>query len=203
MSFAQYLIEQCIRLDIPVHSWEEVENRQEEDNYELTDYEAETDSDRELEPEEDEDEDDGGSVKCSRLLMRKIKDAVMADMADLLYASGKIINLNKLRNDITFVERRSTCAIGCGIVIPHVRSMQAKSLVIGFARYETEFDFDAPDQQNVQLFIPMVAPPYDDKLYLRLIRSIAKGILETDLKERLLSVRRPGEVIRLFNELIR
>jgi mannitol/fructose-specific phosphotransferase system IIA component (Ntr-type) len=206
MNYAQHLAERSIALDIPVYSWDEIEQNQEEENYELTDYESEYNSENEEsheELEEDDEDNQGGGVKCSRIVMRKIKDAVMSDMAALLYASEKIVNLNKLRTDLTFVERRSTCAIGCGIVLPHVRTMQAKTLAIGFARYKTEFDFDAPDQQNVQIFIPMVAPTYDDKLYLRLYRSIAKAILETDVKEKLLAAQRPSEVIYLFNEYFR
>jgi mannitol/fructose-specific phosphotransferase system IIA component (Ntr-type) len=189
MSYARYLSEESVRLDLsPV--WDDIVETQE------------------TEPEEVEnefsEEDDGECVavkkKFSKAAMRQIKDAVMRDMAQLLYASGKIPNCHKLTTDLINVERRSTSAVGSGVVLPHVRCLHTTNLIMGFARYTPEFDFDAPDEQDVHLFIPMVAPLYDDRQYLRIYRSIAKAFLETDVKQRLLEVQYPGEVIRIFNE---
>ena len=130
---------------------------------------------------------------------RQRKKAILEGMADLLAASGKVKNVSKLRSFLIYNEQKNSSAIGDGVAIPHARCMQTRNLTVGFARCLDGVDFDAPDEEKVRLFITMTAPPYDDKLYLRIYRAIAKAFLETDVKEQLLSTNSPGEIIRIFN----
>ena len=187
MSYSRYMCKESIRLDL-TPSWQ-TGLPLESDEYEAGD-----------EGGEGEESEDGEEDEPDATPIRKVKEIVMREMADLLFASGKISNFKKFANDLVYVERRSTSAIGEGVVIPHLRCLHTKSLIMGFARYSPEFEFGAPDNQGVQLFIPMIAPTYDDRLYLRIYRSIAKAFLETAVKQLLLDVQEPGEVIRIFND---
>ena len=132
---------------------------------------------------------------------RERREVVISEIAGLLSASGKVNNASKLRASLIHNERRFSCAIGCGVAIPHARCMQSRNLVMGFARVGNDgIDFDAPDTEKVKLFIAMTAPPYDDKLYLKVYKAIAEAFLHTDVKKRLLEASEPGEIIRTFNE---
>jgi len=96
---------------------------------------------------------------------------LLEEMVDLLCLSGEIGNRNKALQDLYNRERKATTAVGHGIAIPHVRTKQAKSFVIGFVRSRDGQQFDSLDGKPVHVFFPMVAPPYDDSLYLRVFRS--------------------------------
>ncbi|HNZ66622.1 MAG: PTS sugar transporter subunit IIA [Planctomycetes bacterium] len=133
----------------------------------------------------------------------KRKETILYDVAKLLDNSGKISNFSSLSKDLILCNRRTSSAIGCGVAIPHVRNLQTRHTVMGFARCKEGVDFDAPDFEKVQLFIPMVAPPYDDKAYLRIYRGIALAFQHTDVKQRLLEVQEPTEVIRIFDRYFR
>jgi mannitol/fructose-specific phosphotransferase system IIA component (Ntr-type) len=135
--------------------------------------------------------------------LRKIQESVAREMAKLLSASGGITNEKKLGTDLFNLEKRSSSAIGMGIAVPHMRSLQTRSLIIGFARLDEPVDFDSPDDEGVNIFIPMVAPPYDDRNYLKLYRFIAKALLETTIKEELLEATHAGQIVRIFNEYFR
>lgn len=132
-------------------------------------------------------------------LVQQLKEEVISELVDLLERSGKLGNPSKLKTEMSFRERKATTAIGQGVAIPHVRSMQAKEMVIGFARSEVALPFDAPDDEPVRLFIPMVAPPYDDKLYLQVYRRLAEVLSEEGTLDELLEVTSPGEVIRILS----
>lgn len=130
-----------------------------------------------------------------------VKEAVLGEMCDLLDSSGKTGNKSKLMTDLVNREKKSSTAVGKGVAIPHVRTMQAKELILAFARSSEGLDFDAPDGEPVHLFFSMVAPPYDDQLYLKIYREIGQLILKEESRQRLLDAANEHEIIRVFQTL--
>jgi len=123
---------------------------------------------------------------------------VITAVADLLERSGKVGNRNKLYNDLMNREKKAATAIGRSVAIPHVRTIQAKGTVMGFLRTREGLPFGAPDGKDVRIFIPIVGPPYDDKVYLRIYRRLGELLLQEKIAEKLLVIDEPGEVIRIF-----
>ncbi|WP_372365579.1 PTS sugar transporter subunit IIA [Candidatus Uabimicrobium sp. HlEnr_7] len=148
-------------------------------------------------PEIPEDEDE-----VSKRDMQTYREEIIKENAQLLYNSKKVQNLSKLTVELVNRERRSTSIIGSGIAIPHVRTLQTKNFVMGFLRVSEGIEMDK-EEEPIRIFIPMVAPPYDDKLYLKVYKQLAKGFLETDALDQLLGVYSEGEVIRIFNDVFR
>lgn len=137
--------------------------------------------------------EDGCSVEKWRL---KSKELILGELVSLLENGGRIGNRSKLLTDFVNREKKATTAIGHGIALPHIRSIQAKDLIIAFARSTKGYDFDAPDKDPAYLFIIMAAPPYDDSLYLKVFKSLA-GMLQYDsFRDELMKTSSPGEVIR-------
>ena len=118
--------------------------------------------------------------------------------AHYLDRSGKVGNRNKLYNDLMNREKKAATAIGRSVAIPHVRTIQARGTVMGFLRTREGLPFGAPDGKDVRIFIPIVGPPYDDKVYLRIYRRLGELLLQEKVAERLLVIDEPGEVIRIF-----
>jgi len=54
---------------------------------------------------------------------------------------------------------------------------------------------------DVQIFIPIVGPPYDDKNYLKIYRQLGELLLDTSVIDQLHELEEPGEVIRIFSSV--
>jgi len=146
-----------------------------------------------------EDGEEGGERTARQ--KRDDKESILEELVNLLDRSGKIGNRRKLLTDFVNRERKATTAIGHGIAIPHVRSLQAKELLVGVARADPGYEFDAPDGEPVRLFFVMAAPPYDDNLYLRLFKSLAELLRFDYFRARLLEAKEEYDIIRAFDEM--
>src|SRR5947209_7034009 len=65
---------------------------------------------------------------------RADQERALGEFAQLLDRSGAVVNLTKLTKDLIHRERKATTAILPGIAIPHVRTLQVRRFVMGFAR---------------------------------------------------------------------
>ena len=104
------------------------------------------------------------------------KENVLQELADILDRSGQITNPTKFYKDLVNRERKATTAIAPGLAIPHVRTLQAKGFVMGFARSRAGLPFGSLDGGLTHLFFMLSSPPYDDKLYLKIYREFAEMI---------------------------
>ena len=134
-------------------------------------------------------------------IISNYRELIIGEIANHLEASGKIGNRQKLFNDLLNREKRACTAIGQAFAIPHVRTMQAKDTVMGFLRSWKGLPFGAPDGLDVHIFLPIVGPPYDDKIYLRIYRRIGELLSEDGILDRFLDVDQPGEVIRILGSI--
>ncbi|MCH9031029.1 MAG: PTS sugar transporter subunit IIA [candidate division Zixibacteria bacterium] len=132
---------------------------------------------------------------------QRSKEMVLDELVSILEASGQIGNRSKFLNDFINRERKATTAIGYGLAIPHIRSMQAKNFMLGFARSSRGYDFGAMDEEPTRLFFIMAAPPYDDIRYLRVFKALAETLRYESFREELLSLQTPYEVIRAVESM--
>lgn len=137
--------------------------------------------------------EDGSSLEKWR---QQGKESILEELVNLLINGNRVGNVTKLLIDFINRERKATTAIGDGIAIPHIRSMQAKELIIAFARSSEGYDFDSPDGKPTHLFFVMAAPPYDDSLYLRVFKSLMEMLQYESFRQELMTVSHPGELIR-------
>lgn len=137
------------------------------------------------------------SVHPDRLKWR-LKESILREIVDLLVASGRAGNVSKLFTDVLNRERKSSTAVGQGVAIPHVRTMQAKGFIVAYARSVEGLDFDAPDGLPVHHFLAIAAPPYDDATYLRIYREIGTLFADASMREALLRAEDEHAIIALF-----
>ena len=91
-------------------------------------------------------------------------------------------------------------AIGQGVVIPHVRTMQAKDLAMAVGVSQRPLPWEAPDGEPSRIFIAIVAPPYEDRLYLQVYRRIGELFALENAAEEILAAAHPGEIIRFLRQ---
>ncbi len=128
-----------------------------------------------------------------------VKERVLEELVRLFAASGKVGNVRKFSQDLANRERKASTAIGGGIAIPHVRTMQAKDFIFCFARSTRGVEFGAVDGAPVHFFFGVVAPPHDDRLYLEVYRQIAKVFGTEETRRALAEAQDEHQLIRILS----
>ncbi len=129
------------------------------------------------------------------------KEQILDELVGLLEGANRVGNRTKLHLDFVNREKKATTAIGDGIAIPHIRSLQAKEFMMAIGRSRAGYEFESPDDQPVHLFFTMAAPPYDDNLYLKVFKSLM-GMLQYDtFRRELMEAEEPGEIIRAIRAM--
>jgi mannitol/fructose-specific phosphotransferase system IIA component (Ntr-type) len=143
-----------------------------------------------------------GFDPMSRQNLNRIREGVIGELSGLLAATGEVTHPQRLLRDLFNREKKAGTAVGQGVAFPHVRTLQVKSFVMAFGRSREGLPFDAPDEEPVRLFFAMAAPPYDDRTYLKVYRSLASLLLEPEHREQFLTAEDPSEILRAL-ELVR
>lgn len=152
---------------------------------------------RPSEPGEDE-----TPVLRERRLLRE-KDAVIEELAGIFDRSGAVVNPSKFLKDLINRERKSTTAILPGIALPHVRSLQVRQFVIGFARATGDGIWYASlDGRPTRLFFLLASPPYEDSVYLKVYKQFATMIREEQVVDQLLTVQSVQDVYNILRRYL-
>lgn len=134
--------------------------------------------------------------------LRRLKFEVVDELVELFATTGVVRNLSKFRTDMINREKCSSTAVGMGVAVPHVRSMQPRSLGLVFARSREGVWYDAPGGELVHVFFGLCSPVYDDKQALSFYQWIAQSFLqEAWLMPALLAAEDEDEIIGLLSSL--
>jgi len=123
-------------------------------------------------------------------------EAVVTHMARLLETSPDVVNASKLRTDLVLRERRAPSLPGQGVALPHVRTLQARRLVLAVAVSRAGLALGAPDGVPIRLVLALVGPPYDDKSYLQAYRSLGEKLQRPGWIAEVSGATARGEVVR-------
>lgn len=129
------------------------------------------------------------------------KERILAELVNILDLSCRTGNNCKLLTDFINRERKASTAIGHGIAVPHIRTMQAKEFIMGVARSKEGYYFDSPDGEPVHLFFIMASPPYDDNFYLKIFKALAESFQYESFRQELMDAQEPYDIIRAFKKM--
>lgn len=90
--------------------------------------------------------------------------------------------------------------VGQGVAVPHATLPELKEPVVGFGRCPKGVDFAAMDNKPVNLLFLLLAPENEISLHLKLLSRISRLCTRQDLREALLTVSTPEEVLDLIKE---
>jgi mannitol/fructose-specific phosphotransferase system IIA component (Ntr-type) len=127
------------------------------------------------------------------------KDEILKELIALLgvdeKSQGILFKMLKRRENL------GSTGIGKSIAIPHCRSLVVNRLRLAFGRKPGGVDFKAIDEQPVNYFFLIVAPPLEvSNQYLPVLGRIAQFAKEEDVAARLAQLQSPGEFLALLEE---
>jgi fructose-specific phosphotransferase system IIA component len=87
-----------------------------------------------------------------------------------------------------------------GAALPHARSRVVKEIVMAFARLDHGVDFGASDREPARLIFLFGVPSDQINDYLKLVAKLCRLLKVKGFRKKLLSAKKPGEVIELLKE---
>jgi PTS system nitrogen regulatory IIA component len=97
-------------------------------------------------------------------------------------------------------EKLGTTGVGHGIAIPHGKLPQLDRLYGMFARLETPIDFDAIDEQPVDLICLLLAPQTAGADHLKALAQVSRLLRDRQVCEKLRGANSPEAIYALLTE---
>ncbi len=122
-----------------------------------------------------------------------------------LHKARPAFNLNDAVEHVLLREKGLSSALGHGIAFPHARIQSLSAPLFTFLRCDEGLDFKAPDGLPVRMVFLILTPYYEPVAQLTLLSKLAKLVLNTPLRERLLeavSSEEVKEVVTAFEDTI-
>jgi basic amino acid/polyamine antiporter, APA family len=127
------------------------------------------------------------------------KEALFNELAHTLAKTHLDVTENQISDALWQREKAQNTAVGHGVAMPHATVDSAQSTVLGVMTLDEPVDYNASDQQAVDVVFVTVGPPNDRATHLQLLATLAKRILESDFLE---SMRQAGADDQLFRVIL-
>ncbi|MDH3694137.1 MAG: PTS sugar transporter subunit IIA [Gammaproteobacteria bacterium] len=92
-------------------------------------------------------------------------------------------------------ERLGSTGIGYGVALPHGRVNGIDEPILAVAKLRRPLDFDAPDQQPVELIIALLVPADATQTHLQLLAALASLLNQEEVRTGLSNAAHADEVI--------
>ncbi|MGI9410513.1 MAG: PTS IIA-like nitrogen regulatory protein PtsN [Hyphomicrobiaceae bacterium] len=97
-------------------------------------------------------------------------------------------------------ERLGSTGLGRGIAVPHVKFRSLTEIVCIFARLDTPIDFEALDDEPVDLIFLLLAPEHASGDHLKALARISRLLREPDVSAQLRSARDRDAILQVLTE---
>jgi PTS system nitrogen regulatory IIA component len=106
-------------------------------------------------------------------------------MSQLLLVHEKTLDLKSVFTNIVTRERLGTTGIGHGVAIPHCRMIGVKTPLASLVHLAHPINFDAPDDQPVDLLFGLLLPEKSTDVHLQLLADIASKCSKPEYRDNL------------------
>lgn len=97
-------------------------------------------------------------------------------------------------------ERLGSTGLGHGIALPHARMKEVKEAVGAFVRLRQGIDFDAVDEEPVDLAFALLVPEAATETHLQLLATLAMMLGDADVRGRLREAATPEALLAILTE---
>jgi fructose-specific phosphotransferase system IIA component len=121
-------------------------------------------------------------------------------MIDLANNSGKILNLEKVKECVFEREKLVSTGVGKGFAIPHGKTDDIADITASFAILKDSIDFDSIDSEKVKFIFLLVGKDSMLNAHIKLLSRISRLMNKDDFRDKLLSAKSETEVLTYFKE---
>lgn len=126
------------------------------------------------------------------------KKSLLEKAAELLASAPGSADARDIFDSLCQREQLGSTGLGHGVAIPHGRVEGQESVAAAMIRLHKAIDFDAPDQEKVDLFFAMVVPDQCTDAHLQLLAEIAGRLGNDTQRESIRSTDEPERLMRIL-----
>lgn len=126
------------------------------------------------------------------------KDEILAEMVDLLMASGHIRDREAVLKAVSEREKRMSTGMQNGIAIPHGKTDSVDCLIAGLGIKRGGVDFGALDGQPSNIFVMTVSPDSRTGPHIQFLAEISRPLNDASVRTQLLAAASREEVLNLL-----
>ncbi len=127
------------------------------------------------------------------------KVEALKELNELLIQSGKINDKEKCLEALVNREKLGSTGIGKGVAIPHAKTEYADDLTIAFGISKQGVNFNAVDEEKVNIFFVFASPMKKSKIYLKILARISRLIRSEEFRKKLLNATSTNEILDLID----
>ncbi len=128
------------------------------------------------------------------------KKSLLEKASSLLASAPEGGDAREIFESLCQRERLGSTGLGHGVAIPHGRVAGQAEVTAALIRLLTPIEFDAPDQQKVDLFFAMAVPDRCSDVYLRLLADMAERLGDAEQRDRIRQSGSPEALLKLFSD---
>lgn len=128
------------------------------------------------------------------------KKTLLEKAAELLSTSTEAAHARDIFDSLCQRERLGSTGLGHGVAIPHGRVAGQASVSGALIRLNSGIQFDAPDNESVELFFALAVPAQCTDVHLRLLAGIAERFGNDECRKRLRSATSADDIMKIISE---
>lgn len=128
------------------------------------------------------------------------KKEIITEMIDVLTASGKILDREKVLQAVLEREQMMSTGIGNSVAIPHGKSQGVQELVVGLGITPQDVNFDALDGKPVRIVFMLVGPEKSSSVHIKMLSRISRLLNQSAFRKKLVDSKSGDEVMRIIND---
>ena len=127
-------------------------------------------------------------------LVQTQKEAVIAEMVDLLAANGDLADRDKVLQAVLEREHTRTTGIGGGLALPHGKSSGVGDLLMAVGRPAAPIAFDSNDGKPVNFVVLLVGPPEKVEAHIQALSRVSRLLILDAVRNKLLAAKTAQEL---------
>lgn len=128
------------------------------------------------------------------------KKRALEKLSNLIASGQNGLSETEIFDSLISRERLGSTGLGHGVAIPHGRVKNAEQTIGAFIKLSQGIDFDAIDQQPVQLLFALLVPENSTDEHLQLLAQLAKMFSDDNLQQKLTAANDSREIFELIKQ---
>ncbi len=121
-------------------------------------------------------------------------------MCELLAAGQSNLDESQIFSCMLERERLGSTGVGHGVAIPHSRMQGVEEALVAVAVLDEGIDYDAIDDQNVDILFALLVPQECTEEHLQILASAAEMFSDTDVCEALRKAQNEQEIYQVISQ---
>ncbi|MDR3304315.1 MAG: cation:proton antiporter [Treponema sp.] len=126
------------------------------------------------------------------------KEAVLAELVDILASRGKLRDRDEVVNAVLAREKIMSTGMQRGIALPHARSDGINDLHVAIGVKKSGVDFDSIDGEKARLFVLVVSPKARDSQHMAFLAAISATLRDPATCEQVINAATNEEALALL-----